>query len=62
MATLSHHVLVTTIGHWRVGEEVNIEVDIIGKYVERFVRTMQEGDSHSESGVNRGFLAKHGFI
>lgn len=52
----------TTIGTWRVGDEVNIEVDIIGKYVERFVRTMQEGDSSSKSGVDQGFLAKHGFI
>ena len=57
-----HTVRWTTIGSWRVGDEVNIEVDIIGKYVERFVRTMQEGDSPSESGVNRGFLTKHGFI
>lgn len=57
-----HTARVTTIGHWRVGDEVNIEVDIIGKYVERFVRLMQEGDSPSESGVDRGFLAKHGFI
>ena len=52
----------TTIGTWRVGDEVNIEVDIIGKYVERFVRTMQEGDSSSKSGVDRGFLGKHGFL
>lgn len=52
----------TTIGNWRVGDEVNIEVDIIGKYVERFVRTMQEGDSPSTGGVDRGFLAKHGFF
>jgi riboflavin synthase len=52
----------TTIGNLRVGDEVNIEVDIIGKYVERFVRTMQEGDSPSTSGVDRGFLAKHGFL
>ena len=52
----------TTIGNWRVGDEVNIEVDIIGKYVERFVRTMPEGDSPSRSGVDRGFLGKHGFL
>lgn len=57
-----HTTGVTTIGHWRVGDEVNIEVDIIGKYVERFVRLMQGGDSPPESGVDRGFLAKHGFI
>ena len=57
-----HTARVTTIGNWRVGDEVNIEVDIIGKYVERFVRTMQEGDSPSRSGVDRGFLGKHGFL
>ena len=52
----------TTIGNWRVGDEVNIEVDIIGKYVERFVRPMHEDDSPSRSEVDRGFLGKHGFI
>ena len=52
----------TTIGTWRVGDEVNIEVDIIGKYVEKFVRTMQESDSPSTGGVDRDFLAKHGII
>lgn len=52
----------TTIGTWRVGDEVNIEVDIIGKYVERFVRATQEGDPPSTGGVDRSFLAKHGFF
>ena len=57
-----HTARVTTIGSLRVGDEVNIEVDIIGKYVERFVRTFQESDSPSTGGVDRGFLAKHGII
>jgi riboflavin synthase len=57
-----HTSRVTTIGSLRVGDEVNIEVDIIGKYVERFVRTMQESASPSTGGVDRGFLAKHGII
>ena len=57
-----HTARVTTIGSLRVGDEVNIEVDIIGKYVERFVRPMQESDSPSTGGVDRGFLAKHGFF
>ncbi|MBW2720716.1 MAG: riboflavin synthase [Deltaproteobacteria bacterium] len=57
-----HTARVTTIGSLRVGDEVNIEVDIIGKYVERFVRTMQESASPSTGGVDRGFLAKHGII
>lgn len=57
-----HTARVTTIGSLRVGDEVNIEVDIIGKYVERFVQTFQESDSPSTGGVDRGFLAKHGII
>ena len=57
-----HTARVTTIGSLRVGDEVNLEVDIIGKYVERFVRPTQESDSPSTGGVDRGFLAKHGFF
>ena len=57
-----HTFQVTTLEGLQVGDEVNIEVDIIGKYVEKFVRNMQESDSPSTSKVDRGFLAKHGFI
>lgn len=57
-----HTFQVTTLEGLQVGDEVNIEVDIIGKYVEKFVRNMQERDSPSTSKVDRGFLAKHGFI
>ena len=57
-----HTFQVTTLGGLQVGDEVNIEVDIIGKYVEKFVRHMQESDSSSSSKVDKGFLAKHGFI
>ena len=52
----------TTIGSWRVGDEVNIEVDLIGKYVEKFLRNMREGSSPSADGVDRDFLEKHGFL
>ncbi|APV44570.1 riboflavin synthase [Dehalogenimonas formicexedens] len=45
----------TTIGHKRVGDRVNLEVDIIAKYVESFV-------AKSEPRVTEGFLAEHGFI
>jgi riboflavin synthase len=57
-----HTAQVTTLEGLRVGDKVNIEVDIIGKYVEKFVGNMQESDSPSTSKVDRGFLAKHGFI
>jgi riboflavin synthase len=48
--TLRH----TTLGKKRVGDTVNLEVDIIAKYVERM------GQGH-RSGITAEFLAEHGF-
>jgi riboflavin synthase len=44
----------TTLGRKRAGDQVNIEVDLIGKYVKRF---MQQG----AGGLDKGFLAEQGF-
>ena len=44
----------TTLGRKRAGDRVNIEVDLIGKYVRRFMQ--QRG-----AGIDEGFLAEHGF-
>ena len=57
-----HTAQVTTIGKLKVDDEVNIEVDVIGKYVERFVRNIQQSSSGTPEGVDREFLAKHGYI
>lgn len=43
----------TTLGFRKSGDRVNIETDIIGKYVERFLKP--------EKGLNLDFLAEHGF-
>jgi riboflavin synthase len=47
----------TTLGKKRIGDEVNIEVDIIGKYVKRFL----EGEKGGRQGIDAGFLVEHGF-
>lgn len=44
----------TTLGGRRPGDMVNLEVDIIAKYVER----LREGDM----GITKEFLAEHGFL
>ena len=44
----------TTLGSKRVGDLVNLEVDIIAKYVERFSRART-------SGITVDFLKEHGF-
>jgi riboflavin synthase len=35
----------TTLGELRVGEEINVEVDILGKYVRRYLAQMTAGES-----------------
>ncbi len=45
----------TTLGRRRVGDGVNIEVDILAKYVEQLSR--RDG-----SAINAAFLAEHGFL
>ncbi len=48
----------TTLGQKRVGDKVNLEGDILGKYVEKFVnRTGQKPGQ-----IDLGFLKEHGFI
>jgi len=48
----------TTLGIRREGDRVNIEVDIIGKYVERFVHHVAGEGSR----IDKDFLAEHGFL
>ncbi len=45
----------TTLGEKRVGDLVNLEADIIGKYVEQFSRA-------PGTGVTTEFLQEHGFL
>jgi riboflavin synthase len=47
----------TTLEKIRTGDEVNIETDIIGKYVERLVQPWKKGGD-----ISMGFLAENGFI
>lgn len=49
----------TTIANLRVGDKVNIETDIIGKYVAKLLGP--KGES-SETGVTPELLARHGFF
>jgi riboflavin synthase len=59
---IPHTAQVTTLVSLRKGDEVNIEVDMIGKYVEKFMRNMRESSSSEADSVDRDFLGKHGFL
>ncbi len=53
-----HTTAVTTLGARRVGDRVNLEVDVIARYLERLMTGA--GDDEG-SGITREFLARHGF-
>lgn len=52
----------TTLLSKKPGDPVNLENDIVGKYVERFLTMPSEPDQPTEKkGVDLEFLAEHGF-
>lgn len=52
--TLDH----TIIGRYQPGREVNLEVDVIARYLERLLQAQSATD---EGGISMDFLARHGF-
>lgn len=53
----------TIIRHYRPGTRVNLEVDLIARYLERLVLGERAADPQaSASGVTTAFLAEHGFL
>lgn len=59
VAIIPHTFDMTTLATAQVGDRVNIETDLIGKYVARLL----QGDTPSEaSGISADILAKHGFL
>lgn len=52
----------TTIGRKRVGQSCNIETDLIGKYVERFVTPGEPSEKEGAGGVDLDLLVKSGFL
>jgi riboflavin synthase len=64
VSIIPHTLQVTTLGLLKRGSKVNIEVDIIGKYVEKMLlpRNGDTQDPASGDGINPGFLAENGFL
>ena len=58
VALIPHTKQVTTLGHKRVGAHVNIEVDLLGRYIERLLTY----PATENSSINLDFLAEHGYI
>ena len=65
VSIIPHTAVVTTVGTKKVAETVNIETDMIGKYVERFVGKRNPDRSKNQndgSSIDLQFLAKKGFL
>jgi riboflavin synthase len=46
----------------QIGDPVNIETDLIGKYVERFCRQSQDKEKRSDNAIDMQFLTNTGFL
>jgi riboflavin synthase len=65
VSIIPHTGKLTTIGFKNRGDAVNIETDVIGKYVERFMaggRDGKPGIVSEKSFIDRELLVKTGFI
>jgi len=62
VSIIPHTLQVTTLGLLKQGEMVNIEVDLIGKYVEKLLSVKESGEAAQTTRINPAFLAEHGFL
>jgi len=62
VSVIPHTAGLTSVGFKQKGEGVNIEVDMIGKYVEKFLSAHNGRPAGPPSGVSMELLAKAGYI
>ena len=57
ISAIPHTVRQTVLHERREGDLVNVETDVVGKYIEKLMRTTPQ----KESVITRAFLTEHGF-
>lgn len=61
-----HTAQITNIAsQWQLGAKVNLEVDVIARYLERLMQfgaDSHDAQNHTTSKIDTAFLAKHGYI
>jgi riboflavin synthase len=60
VAIIPHTLSETTLVDFQVGDSVNIETDLIGKYVARLMEVRNREPEGSK--MDQNFLARHGFV
>ncbi len=61
VSIIPHTLEVTTLGSLQKGSTVNLEVDLIGKYVEKLL-SVKEDEKAGHGSINTAFLAESGFL
>ncbi len=52
----------TNVNTWKVGSIVNLEVDLLARYLERLLLGEKAAQSSAKQDISLEFLAKHGFL
>ena len=59
---IPHTARVTTIGLKQIGDSVNLETDLIGKYVERLLQASGHVSARPAPVIDRDYLQKRGLM
>jgi riboflavin synthase len=57
-----HTVQETNVGEWQTGSVVNLEVDLLARYLERLIMGDKAAQSTAKADISLEFLAQHGFL
>ena len=57
-----HTLKQTIMGTYQAGSHINLEVDVLARYLERLMLGDKAAESEGQSGVTLEFLAKNGFM
>lgn len=57
-----HSAAQTTISAWKVGTQVNLEVDVLARYLERLLLGDKAAQATAKSSIDMSFLAENGFL
>ena len=52
----------TNIGTWKTGAKVNLEVDVLARYIERLMLDDKAAEVKEQSKLSMAFLAENGFL
>ena len=61
VSVVPHTVRATSLSEKRIGSLINIENDVIGKYVEKLLSARPAGNEPTAGHISESFLMKHGF-